>query len=323
MKKTRILFSLAAMLLIFSFSVYAVTIPDATDTFYVNDYTGSIPQGVASAITEKCAYLEEQTGAQIVVVLLDGLGGADTGDYAYKLFNTWKIGDAKKNNGLLFLMSEGDDDYYALQGKGLEKVISSADLSAILDDEVEPFFKEKDYGGAAEAFVKSTYKKLCAHYGISETPSAQSENRSGSTVTAAASAAGLAAGGMLAGFFGGVLRFIGIVLVILIIVVLAMRFSMPRRTPYSRTGGFFFAPRRPRRPPYGGSFYGRRPPSPPPPRSPRSGGGRPSNPFGSGGGAGRSFGSRPSSGGRSSFGGGSRSGGGGSSRGGGAGRGRR
>lgn len=320
------------LLLIFSFSVYAATIPDATDTFYVNDYTGSIPQSVASAITEKCAYLEEQTGAQIVVVLLDGLGGADTGDYAYKLFNTWKIGDAKKNNGLLFLMSEGDDDYYALQGKGLEKVISSADLSAILDDEVEPFFKEKDYGGAAEAFVNSTYKKLCAHYGISETPSAQPENSSGSTAAAAASAAGLAAGGMLAGFFGGVLRFIGIVLVIIIIVVLAMRFSMPRRTPYSRAGGFFFAPRRPRRPPYGGSFYGRRPPSPPPPRSPRSGGGRPSNPFGPGSGAGRSFGSRPSSfggssrpssGGRSSFGGGSRSGGGGSSRGGGAGRGRR
>jgi len=64
-------------------------------------------------------------------------------------------------------MSAAEDDYWAVQGKGLEDSLTSGEIGTILDESVESYFAAKDYDGAAKAFAEAVYKKLAGIYGFS------------------------------------------------------------------------------------------------------------------------------------------------------------
>lgn len=74
-------------------------------------------------------------------------------EYATELFNSWGIGSAEKNNGVLILLSIGDDDYWVVQGKGLETTLKTGKIAEFLDEYLEPDFAAKNYGeGAAKLY---------------------------------------------------------------------------------------------------------------------------------------------------------------------------
>ena len=64
-----------------------------------------------SDIVSKNDGLYNATGAQIVVTVVQDTGDVSMEQYAYDMANAWGIGSAEKNNGVLLLLSVGDDDY--------------------------------------------------------------------------------------------------------------------------------------------------------------------------------------------------------------------
>ena len=78
-------------------------------------------------------------------------------DYALSLFNQWKIGDGTFNNGVLLLLSIGDDDYYMMIGRGLEDSFPIYDIQELLDDYLEPYFAAKDYDTGVRTVFQQTY----------------------------------------------------------------------------------------------------------------------------------------------------------------------
>lgn len=124
-------------------SVWAVV--DAPEAIYVGDYANVLSDETEQYIIAENQKLATATGAQIVVVTVDFLDGMEIEDYAYTIFNDWGIGDAERNNGLLLLLAIGEDNYYAMQGQGLEGVISSGTLGDYLYDYLEDDFAVGDY----------------------------------------------------------------------------------------------------------------------------------------------------------------------------------
>ena len=100
-------------------------IPEATDGFFVNDFAEVLLDETETEIKNKNYDLEEKSGAQIVVVTVDSADGESYEEYAINLFNKWGIGSSKLNNGFLLVLFIEDDDYYAIQGTGIEKVITN------------------------------------------------------------------------------------------------------------------------------------------------------------------------------------------------------
>jgi uncharacterized protein len=47
--------------------------------------------------------LEKKTGAEVAIVLVNSIGNEDIKSFAEQLFNSWKIGKEKEDNGLLVL----------------------------------------------------------------------------------------------------------------------------------------------------------------------------------------------------------------------------
>ncbi|MGL6220282.1 MAG: TPM domain-containing protein, partial [Lacrimispora sphenoides] len=128
--------------------------------FYVNDFADVISEDVENEIIEYGSRLEEQTGAQVVLVTIDFTNGDSMENYSMDLFNKWKIGSEEKNNGLLILLSVGDDDYWAMQGSGLEDTLSSGKISSILNEYLEPDFAAKDYSTGAEKVYGAFIQEL-------------------------------------------------------------------------------------------------------------------------------------------------------------------
>jgi uncharacterized protein len=307
----------------------ALNIPGPTDIFYVADYAGVLGQDTIEHIVSQNDMLYEKTGAQIVVATVDFIGGADIEDYAYEMANEWGIGSAEKDNGILLLLVIGEENYWAVQGKGLESSLPSSTLGDLLYDHLEEDFAAGDYDAGVRKFFDALYAKLETIYGriendpVRHDPGYSDPGKSRNEhVYEYEFESDSGSFGLFSGAFGLLAAIPVIVLVILIIIIIAVVSSPFRRI----RRGYYRRPYTSWRP---WIFWGwgshrhhhhhHRPPGPGPgPGSgPASGGG-----LFRGGGAGRS---RPGGGFRSGgsrgggF-GGSRGGGGGSFRGGGAGR---
>ena len=273
-----------------------------SDTNAVADHADILSADTEDYINSVSTQLQEACGAQIgVYTLEDMIGNSTMEGVAYEVFNTWGLGDAEQDNGVLLLLApyEADGgDYYIMRGDGLESQLSYSTLNSILQDDLEPNWVKGDYDTGTQRAVSSIANRLCRIYGVSLSDS-----------SAGANSVSYYRGG--ADLMQWILILFAVILVIALITNL-MRpggWGAPRRR---RRGPIFFVmpPRRPRRPP----------PPPPPPRGgyggfgapgPRPGGSRPGGGFSSGPRPGGFGGARPSGGFKA---------GGGSSRGGGVGR---
>ena len=331
MKRIGIFVLLLALLL--APAALAADLPAPSEVFYVLDQAGVLSEETVEDILTKDEALEAQTGAQLCVVTVDFIGSARISDYAYELFNEWGIGDKTKNNGLLLLIVTGAEDYYLLQGTGLEDYLASSTLQNILDEYMEPYFAAGDYDGGVRATMDALFTRLAGYYGVSLAGSGNSEVYSIDepyTVMPYGNVYPSVVGTSPFGLLGRLVSFVmkaGLAVIVIIIVILLAILSSGRRRRRSFWGinrGY-----RPPMPPPGGFGFrgpgmGPRPGPGPGPRPGNMGGFSSRGSFGGhtggfGGGHTSGFGGGSRSGG---FGGGHSShvGGGGASRGGGAGR---
>lgn len=323
------------LLMCMAVPVCAGAVVQPNDLFYVYDGAGVLSADTEAAIVLNNDALYEACGAQIVIVTVDSTGAMDIGDYAYELFNDWGIGSAEKNNGVLILMEIGNEDYWYLQGRGIERNLSTGDLAEMVDQYLEPDFADADYDAGAQKIFEKLFERVADIYGANvryreydadDLYGQMSEQSSKNVIVSdperdhegGSGLFGLLFGGIF-GLVGGIFGLIGGILrLILMIVAISLLVGVLRWLSYSfrgisRPAGmsiWWFRPWRIFRPRY------RAPRTPRPPRPPHGGFGAGPRPGGFGGGhfGGSSTRSKFGGGGRSSFGGGGRSSFGGSSR---------
>ncbi|MDR0395799.1 MAG: TPM domain-containing protein [Oscillospiraceae bacterium] len=287
--------------------------PTEAYQIYVNDFANRVTSADAEAMRKIGMLLEEKTGAQAAAVVVAGLDGMPMDEYAVKLFESWGIGRADDNNGILWLLAIADREYRVEVGLGLQDTLTASRLERIIDPAVD-YFRDGDYSKG----MRVAYEGLCeaAAQALGTTLAGGSSGGEGSGADYGRGGDGAYYGGaprMLGAgvaWIGGLL--VTLIVIIIIIAVLVNLFGANRRytsATHARTGspwGWFFLGSllRPRH--YHHHHHG---PPPPPMRGPGPGFGRGPRP-----------GPRPPMGG--GFGGGSRGGGfgggfGGSARGGG------
>lgn len=144
--------------LVASLAFAAVNYPLLTGR--VVDQADVIPQSTKSAIESKLRDLEDKSGIQLVVASVNSLDGLDVETYANGLFRAWKLGEAKKNNGVLFLVAPNERKMRIEVGYGLEGTLTDALSKIILTSAVAPRFKARDYGAGIERGVEGIIEVL-------------------------------------------------------------------------------------------------------------------------------------------------------------------
>ena len=81
------------------------------------------------------------------------LGGEEIEPYANALFRYWKLGQAQKNNGVLFLIAPKQRRMRIEVGYGLEGVLTDVTSKIIIANAATPRFKAGDYDGGVSRAV--------------------------------------------------------------------------------------------------------------------------------------------------------------------------
>jgi uncharacterized protein len=148
---TKATFFAAFAVLCFASPAFALDFPALTGR--VVDQAGVMTAASKNAVETKSKDLEDKSGIQLVVATVKSLQGGDVETYANELFRFWKLGEAKKNNGVLLLVAPTEHKVRIEVGYGLEGTLTDALCSVIISSAIVPRFKAGDYSGGIEAGV--------------------------------------------------------------------------------------------------------------------------------------------------------------------------
>lgn len=229
---------LAALFLLAAPALAKVVSPG--QDFYYLDNANVLSEAMEGEIYFSNALLAEACGAEFVVVTLNTTGSESIDDYAYELFNSWKIGDASRDNGFLLLLAIGDDDYYATCGTGLQSRFTSGTLKQYFDRYLESDFASGNYEAGVKKFFEAAFERIADTYSANVTTAQgvqayQNYLRQQSASNTGTSSHSSYGGNRPQSRRGGLS--IGHIILIAILVVVVLRF-LKRRRPAKPQSGF-------------------------------------------------------------------------------------
>lgn len=114
---------------------------------YVSDFAGVIDAQSRAELEDYAARVEKATTAQLAFVVIPSLQGQPIEDVTIDLFKAWGVGQKKKDNGAMLLLSIADRKDRLEVGGGLGGAIPDG-MSGLLLDDMRPALRANQYGAA-------------------------------------------------------------------------------------------------------------------------------------------------------------------------------
>lgn len=161
-KKIIVIFFIAVSIL----KVDSVAVVNPTSDFYVNDYANILDRETKNYIISTNKSLYSQTGAQIVVVTVQNLGGQSLEEYSTELFRKFGIGDKNKNNGVLLLLALEERQFRIEVGYGLEGILPDGKTGRIQDEYIIPYLKQNDWNNGIKNGFSAILQEVTNEYNV-------------------------------------------------------------------------------------------------------------------------------------------------------------
>jgi len=147
MKMGKTLIAAVAVVLVLASVVSAEPAAKLHPTDYVNDFAQVLDKNTIGQMDSICQQLDQKAHAQIAVVTIRSLDGADIETYAVDLFKQWGVGDKASNRGVLILLAVQDHRYRVEVGYGLEPILPDSKVGGF-GREAVPLLRENNYNAA-------------------------------------------------------------------------------------------------------------------------------------------------------------------------------
>ena len=157
MKTSLRLALIASILLLASFS-FGLDIPFLTGR--VTDNANILSKETRQAITEILKAHEQKTGNQIAVLTIPSLEGESIEEYAVAVFDSWKLGQKGKDNGILVVVVPNDRRMRIEVGYGLEGTLPDGLAGSIIRTVMTPKFKTGNYNDGIQSGIDAILKVL-------------------------------------------------------------------------------------------------------------------------------------------------------------------
>lgn len=153
---------------LFQNKTYA-SIPNPTDNYYL-DEENLLDESTKENINKTNRQLEDKTGSQVIVMTLPNSQGLEGNYYGTEIFNAWKIGDQKKDNGVLILLlmsdQEGQNQINIITGYGIEGRLNDGKIGRIIDSFMLDDLRDGNYSKALNEGFNAVVGEICAEYDI-------------------------------------------------------------------------------------------------------------------------------------------------------------
>ena len=126
---------------------------------YFNDYAGVTSEANRHELEGRLAKFDKDSSNQVVVAIFPKMDSAlSLEQYTLQVANSWAVGRAGKNNGVVLFVFIRDHKMRIEVGKGLTGILTDALAKQILDRDLTPHFKKGDFDGGFVAGVDSILK---------------------------------------------------------------------------------------------------------------------------------------------------------------------
>jgi len=123
----------------------------------VTDVTGTLDGGQRASLEAKLESLEDETGAQVAVLLVPTARPEAIEQFALRVAEAWQLGREGVDDGALLLVAVEDREVRIEVGYGLEGALTDATSRRIIDEAILPHFRNGDmYGGLAAGVDRMT-----------------------------------------------------------------------------------------------------------------------------------------------------------------------
>lgn len=126
------------LLIFFSFQSLAVPVPELR--YQVTDLTHTLSEAQTNALTQEVHAIP----GQVAILVVPTSGEETIEQYTTRVFDAWKLGDQKRDDGILLLVAWQDHTVRIEVGYGLEGTLTDAQAGQIIRQKIIPAFKNGD-----------------------------------------------------------------------------------------------------------------------------------------------------------------------------------
>lgn len=143
---------LALCLMVLPATISAQIFP-ATPSGHVNDLAGFMSTAQQNALEQKLRAYRDSTSNVIAILTLNSLQGESVEYIAEQAFNTWRMWEGERQNGILILASRQDRALRIEVGYGLEGAVPDILAGRVVNEVLIPGFRQEQF---YDAFNRSS-----------------------------------------------------------------------------------------------------------------------------------------------------------------------
>src|SRR5579859_137024 len=154
---------LTMLMLLLSFSIGLLAQPATSFPAMkgvVSDYAGKLDEAQIKELSGLLKDYERQTSIEFVVVVVNNLDGHSARNYATGIGDSWKIGKAGRDNGIVLLWAPNERAYALRVAEGLSADLPDSAATQITRQNLLPNFKRGDFYAGLKETVLATMQHL-------------------------------------------------------------------------------------------------------------------------------------------------------------------
>jgi len=138
----------------------------------VNDLADILSPEMEARLERFLVDYDDSTSTQIAVVTVRTTEGDDINMFAAKIGETWGVGQAGKENGIVLCVAVDDRKVAIQTGYGIEEYLRAGLAKRIIDERIVPAFRNNDYPGGIVAGVNGIVEVLSGKFDAVDKPEA-------------------------------------------------------------------------------------------------------------------------------------------------------
>ncbi len=127
----------------------------------VNDYANILTDEEEDNLNALLKYLEDSIGSQLVILSIDSLDERTIEEYSIDVADSWRIGRANYDDGIIITLAMKDRKIRIEVGYGLELIIRDEIAKKIIDNTMVPEFRTGNFNAgltkASEEIINLIY----------------------------------------------------------------------------------------------------------------------------------------------------------------------
>jgi uncharacterized protein len=116
---------------------------------HVNDTAGVLSSSQVRELESELTRVRQQDGYHLVLLIVPSLGDESIEDVAYDTFNTWGVGEAGLDNGVLLVLAVAEQRVRIETGKGVGGELTDIESGRIIREQIKPLVVEGQWYAAS------------------------------------------------------------------------------------------------------------------------------------------------------------------------------